>query len=392
MTLVRQGDSIGDVTPIELFYDLVYVFAVTQLAALVDSATGFDIVVRTAVLLAMVWQVWIYTTWFTNYLDPNRPSIRLSLVLLMLASLVLAAGIPRAFGTWGMAVAVGYVVMQLGRSVFAAIGLRGHELQLVFLRILPWTVAAAVPMLLGGYWHGHVREALWALAVAIELGGAAIGFATPWFGRSETSEWTIDGSHFAERCQAFVLIALGESIIVSGERLAEIEHLHASEVAAFAMAFLASVALWWIYFDRAAADSARKIAESDDPGRLARDAFHWVHPIILAGIIVDAAATHEVLADPLRHGSMKAAWLMVSGSALFLGGHAIFKAVVWRQASWQRIVAVVALLGILPIAPHVSSLAFAAPVLAIVLAVIVADRVQHNAMDAAASTPRQTQA
>src|SRR4051812_39639016 len=124
MAVVREGETIGDVTPIELFFDLVYVFAVTQLAELVRSADGPDGVIRTAVLLGMVWQVWIYTTWLTNYLDPNHQAIRVLLVLLMLASLVLAAEIPKAFGTAGLLVAIVYVLMQLGRSIYATTVLR----------------------------------------------------------------------------------------------------------------------------------------------------------------------------------------------------------------------------------------------------------------------------
>ena len=371
---MREGESIGDVTPIELFFDLVYVFAVTQLAELARDAHGVDGVVRTAVLLAMVWQIWIYTAWLTNYLDPNHHAIRLLLVLLMLASLVLAAEIPHAFDRAGLLVAILYVVMQLGRSLFAAAELRGHELRVIFLRLAVWTAAGAVPMIAGGLVHGHVREVLWAIAIGIELTGAWVGFAAPGLGRSQTTEWTIDGAHFAERCQAFVLIALGESIVVSGTTLSGLEHVHPSEVVAFGMAFGAAVALWWVYFDRAAEDSARVIAESDDPGRLGRSAFHWVHPLIVGGVIVTAAATHEVLDHPLAHGSMKAAWLMIGGTALFLGGHAVFKAVIWRRASWPRIVAVPVLLLLLVVAPHVTSIVLAIPVLMVVLAVIAADR------------------
>ena len=222
--VLRAGD--GRVTQIELFFDLVYVFAVTQLAHLLVTHTTVDGAVRTAVLLAMVWQVWVYTTWMTNYLDPDTQPVRLGLIALMLASLVLAAAIPEAFGSRGWLVASMYVAMQVGRSLIVAVGLHGHRLEFVFWRAGAWCLLGAVPMLIGAAVHGHAREALWALAVAIEIGGAAIGFPTPGIGRSATSEWTIDGRHFAERCQAFVLIALGESLVVSGGRLTELLHAH----------------------------------------------------------------------------------------------------------------------------------------------------------------------
>lgn len=380
--VLRDGN--GRVTQIELFFDLVYVFAVTQLAHLLVSHPTVDGAVRTAVLLAMVWQVWVYTTWMTNYLDPDTQPVRLGLIALMLASLVLAAAIPDAFESRGWLIAVVYVAMQVGRSLIVALGLRGHRLEFVFWRAGAWTVLGAVPVLIGAAVHGHAREALWALGVAIELGGAAFGFPTPGIGRSATQEWTIDGRHFAERCQAFVLIALGESIVVSGGRLSQLlrEHVETSRLAAFGAAFLAAVALWWVYFDRSAADSARAIARSDDPGRLGRNAFHWVHPIIVAGIIVSAAADEVVLAHPTARGVMSTAWLVVGGVALFLAGHAVFKAVVWRVVSWPRVIAVVVLAALLVLAPHVTAIVLGLATLTVVIAVAVADRVQHGALGA----------
>jgi low temperature requirement protein LtrA len=386
--VLRAGD--GRVTQIELFFDLVYVFAVTQLAHLLVTHTTVDSAVRTAVLLAMVWQVWIYTTWMTNYLNPDTQPMRLGLIALMLASLVLAAAIPEAFSSRGWLVAAMYVAMQVGRSLIVATGLHGHRLEYVFWRAGAWCVLGAVPMLIGAAVHGHGREALWALAVAIEIGGAAIGFPTPGIGRSATREWTIDGRHFAERCQAFVLIALGESLVVSGGRLTELLHAHldTNRIIAFGAAFFAAVALWWVYFDRSAADSAEEIARSDDPGRLGRNAFHWVHPIIVAGIIVSAAADEVVLAHPTDRGVMSTAWLVLGGVALFLAGHAIFKAIVWRLVSWPRVIAVVVLAGLLAVAPHVTAIVLGMATLAVVIAVAVADRVQHGALaaDSAAAT------
>lgn len=148
-----------------------------------------------------------------------QTAVRLALVVLMLASLVLAAEMPHAFDTGGWLIAVVYVLTQVGRGAFIIWALRGEQLQKTFWRATAWSVLAAVPMLAGAAVPGHGRELLWAAAVAIELVGAAIGFQTAGLGRSHTSDWTIDGRHFAERCQAFVPIAIGESIIVIGGRL-----------------------------------------------------------------------------------------------------------------------------------------------------------------------------
>jgi low temperature requirement protein LtrA len=377
-TALRQGDGADRVTNIELFFDLVYVFAVTQLSHLLVDHHTADGAVQTAVLLAMVWQIWVYTTWAVNYLDPNRTPARAMLVALMLGSLVLAAGLPDAFHDRGTLVAATYVAMQAGRAVFVIWALRGERLQIVFVRILPWTATSSAVMLLGAVEHGHVRELLWASSIAIDLIGAALGFYVPGLGRSATTEWTISGSHFAERCQAFVLIALGESIIVIGGLL----HVHdpsTRNILAFGTAFAGAVGLWWVYFDRAAEDSARVIDSSADPGRLARNAFHWIHPLIVGGIIVAAAADEVVLEDPAARGETATAWLVLGGTALFLGGHALFKAVVWRRISWPRVIGVAVLAGLGLLAPHVSALALTVSALEIVLAVAIADRVLHPA-------------
>jgi low temperature requirement protein LtrA len=373
---LRSTDGAGEVTNIELFFDLVYVFAVTQLALFLNDHHNQGGAAQTAVLLAMVWQIWVYTTWAVNYLDPDRVPARAMLVMLMLGSLVLAASIPYAFTDRGLVVASTYVAMQAGRALFVIAALRGERLQLVFVRILPWTTVSSVVMLAGTAVDGNARAAVWAASVAIDLVGAAFGFYVPGLGRSETTDWTISGSHFAERCQAFVLIALGESIIVIGRTLSA-PHPDSHDIAAFVTAFAGAVGLWWIYFDRAAEDSAREIEKSADPGRLARNAFHWIHPVIIGGIIVEAAAGERLFEDPAERGDATFGWLLLGGVALFLAGHAMFKAVVWRRPSWPRLggVVVLGLLGILT--PHVARLTLAICSVAVILGVAIIDRMIH---------------
>ena len=362
------------VSTIELFFDLVYVFAITQLArTLVDHLTVLG-AVQTAVLLAMVWQVWVYTTWTSNYLDTSRDSFRVMLLLLMLASLVLSGGLTEAFGARSLLVASAYLAMQVGRGTFMIVALRGTALRRTFLRIVPWTAATSVLVLVGATLDPGWRLGFWAAAIAIDHVSSAAGFPVPGLGRSTTREWTIDGSHFAERCQAFVLIALGEAVVVVGGRMAVVDAASAAQMAAFGVAFATSVGLWWVYFDRAAEDSARVIASSTDPGRLARDAFHWVHPLIVGGIIVASAADELLLGGPTAASSAEVGWLVLGGIALFLAGHAAFKAVVWRLVSWPRVVGAAVCLALLPLAPHVTVLALAAVALVVVVAVAVADR------------------
>ncbi len=216
----------------------------------------------------------------------------------MLASLIMSATLPEAFGDRGLFFAGAYVAMQVGRSVFAVAALRPEpQLRRNFQRILAWSVASGVLWLTGGLVPGTAREALWLLAVVVDYTAPASGFFTPGLGRSRTTDWTITGTHLAERFQLFLIIALGESILVTGATFGGLR-FSAAVVAAFAVAFVDSVALWWVYFDRAAEDSSEAIGLAGDPGRLGRSAYTYFHVPMVAGIIVTAVADELTIAHP----------------------------------------------------------------------------------------------
>jgi low temperature requirement protein LtrA len=370
---MRERAGSQRVTNVELFFDLVYVFAVTQLSHYLLAHPTPGGALQAVLLLAMVWLLWVYTTWVTNWLDPERIAVRLLLLALMLASLVLSAALPGAFGARGLAVGIAYAAMQIGRSVFTVLALRDRPLQRNFQRILSWCLVSGALAVLGGVVAGHARAACWLAAVAVDLLGGVVGFYTPGLGRSTTQDWTIEGGHFAERCQAFILIALGESIVVIGATLSGLAQVSLGAVGAFVTAFIGSAGLWWLYFDRSAEEGARVIASSADPGRLGRSAYHFVHPVMVAGIIVTAAADELVLSNPDAVASARTSWMVLGGTGLFIAGHAAFKAIIWRRVSWPRIaaLAIIALLGLL--APHVSALALSVCSAALVVVLVLAD-------------------
>jgi low temperature requirement protein LtrA len=378
-TLLRDRSAEQRVTNIELFFDLVYVFAVTQLSHHLLGNPTVGGALQTVLLLAMVWLVWSYTTWVTNWLDPDRMAVRLLLVALMLVSLAMSASLPRAFTDLGLWVGGSYAAMQIGRSVFMVVVLRGDRLRANFERILVWCLVSGALAVGGGFAHGHLRELLWLLAAAVDFTGGLVGFATPRLGRSRTSDWTIEGGHFAERCQAFILIALGESIVIIGTVLSGQKGVTVTNVTAFVVAFIGSVAMWWLYFDRSASAAAEIIEKSDDPGRLGRSAYHLVHPIMVAGIIVGAAADEKVLSHPDAVATTATAWMILGGPALFLAGLAAFKLVVWRYVPPGRVAGIVllALLGLA--ATSIPELALATCAAAVVVAVAVADYIPRLA-------------
>src|SRR5215208_3646224 len=212
------------VTPLELFFDLVYVFAVTQLSHRLLEHLSLRGVLETLMLFLVVWGVWVYTAWFTNWLHPDRLPVRLVLVAVMLASLLMSVAIPEAFGKRGLMFALAYVAIQVGRTAFTFIALRkslgtSHPLSRTFQRILTWFVGSGVVWIIGGLLGGEARYAVWLLALAVDYSGPVVGYYIPGLGRSRAGEWAIEGGHFAERCLLFVIIALGESILVTGHHL-----------------------------------------------------------------------------------------------------------------------------------------------------------------------------
>jgi low temperature requirement protein LtrA len=379
--LLRERAGAARVTNVELFFDLVYVFAVTQLSHHLLSRLTPVGALQTGLLLAMVWLAWAYTAWVTNWLDPERLPVRLLLLTLALVSLAMSAALPTAFGRFGLVVGGAYAVMQIGRSIFTVVVLRGQPLEANFQRILAWCVVSGTLAVAGGVVTGPARGWLWLAAVGVDTLGGVVGFYTPGLGRSVTTEWTIEGGHLAERCQAFILIALGESVVIIGVTLSGLLETTVTwaEVGAFVTAVVGSVGLWWVYFDRSAAQAAAVIAASADPGRMGRTAYHLIHPFMVAGIIAVAAGDEVGLSRPGATGVASTAWLFLGGTALFIAGHAAFKFAVWRIISWQR-VAAVAVLGLLGLAAgSLPALALGLCAAAVVIGVATADHWSHPA-------------
>jgi low temperature requirement protein LtrA len=345
------------VTALELFFDLVFVFAVTQLShRLLDHPTVGG-ALGTLLLLVAVWRAWVDTTWVTNWFDPERAPVRLLLVALMLVSLLMSVAIPEAFAEGGLMFALAYATIQAGRTTFVVLTLeRSSALGRNFQRILAWFAMPAVLWIIGGVLEGEARYALWVIALVLEYAGPVAGFWTPGLGRSTTADWSVEGGHFAERCRLFVILALGESILVTGTTFGEVEP-SAATVSAFVVAFLGSVALWWLYFARSAEAARRTFSSSADPGRVARSAYTYFHLPMVAGIIAVAAADELTVAHPGDRGTGALVALSFGGTALFLAGHALFKWAVFGVISRPRLVAIAALLALTPVGFLVPALA-----------------------------------
>jgi len=371
-SLLRSRDSHARVTNVELFFDLVFVFAVTQLSHTLLEHLNVAGALQTLFLLLAVWWVWMYTCWFTNWIDPDRPSVRMMMFALMLAGLALSASIPHAFEEQGLVFASAYAFMQVSRTLFLLRALHGrdHANFRNFQRILCWLLVSAVFWLMGGLAHGATRVSLWVIALGIECLGPIAYFFVPGLGRSSTQDWKIDGGHMAERCALFVIIALGESILVTGATAARLPAT-AGTLAAFVAAFLGSVAMWWIYFNIGAERNTRLIMSSSDSGRLGRSVYTYFHIPIVAGIVVCAVADELTIAHPGEHMEAGAAITLLGGPALYLLGNVFFKRASAKYYPLSHLVGLGLLLLLAPVAMFLTPLALGAATTAVLIVVAI---------------------
>jgi low temperature requirement protein LtrA len=336
------------VTYAELLFDLVFVFAVTQIShTLLGRFTPIG-ALQTTVLFLAVWWVWVYTSWITNWLNPETTPVRIMLFLLMLGGLVLSTSIPKAFESRGLWFATAYAAMQVGKTVFLWLSTPPSRSQarMNAIRITAWLSLSAVFWIAGGFSEGHGRLALWAVALAIEYISPAVRFWIPKYGASVMADWVVEGGHMAERCAGFIIIALGESIVVTGATFADLAWT-VETVGAFMSAFIGALAMWWIYFHRGAEAGSELISKSSEPGRLARLAYTYLHMPIVAGIILSAVADDLVLTHPADHSDSRTVLSAIGGPLLFLTGTILFKHTIrgWLQPSHGAGIAALAILA-----------------------------------------------
>jgi low temperature requirement protein LtrA len=362
-------------TNLELFFDLVYVFAVTQLSHLLGSHLGLSGAGQTALLLLVVWWAWVYTTWMTNWFDPDSPLVRMLLIAVMLASLAMAIAIPMAFGERALVFALGYTCLQVVRNSFVVWATEpGSQLHEAFVRISTWSVVVGALWIAGALAHDGARAAIWIVALVVDYAGPAAGYWVPRLGRTPAQEWDIEGSHFAERFQLFIIIALGESVVVTGSTAAA-EHIDVAKALAIATAFLITAALWWLYFDYVATIAQRRLATSENSGSLARDAYTYVHAVMVAGIIVAAVGEGILIDDPTGTPSAAQLATMAGGPALYLVGHLLFRLRMAGSVSGKRLAAAVAICAVGVAGTQLPALVTVAAILGVLICLIAAETV-----------------
>lgn len=356
--LLRKRDTeIAAVSYSELLFDLIYVFSVTQLSHYLLHHLSWAGLLEETILWFAVWMLWQHTIWVTNWFNPDARPIRILLFVIMLLGLVMAAAIPHAFSYRGVLFAVCYVVIQIGRTLYVNLVLgQHHDLSANFRRILGWFCISAVFWIAGACCQGSWRIALWVVAVLCDYISPMFGFALPFLGRSDSrTEWTIEGHHLVERCQLFVIIAFGETILMTGDSLGEVEAWSSHIVISAVVSFIGSLAMWWVYFDVSSEAGSRKIQNVSDPGWLGL-VYSIIHVILVGAIIICAVGDELIVAHPDKQTGYGSVFVLIMGPILYIVANSIYKMITCRILPLSHILSVVALLLMLPWPYHASLL------------------------------------
>ncbi|MEU8068606.1 MULTISPECIES: low temperature requirement protein A [unclassified Micromonospora] len=388
--LLRSASSPGRATFLELFFDLVFVFALTRVSErLINGVDGSALAVaaevgKTLLLFLVLWQVWTITTWVTSRYEPERAVIQAVVVGTMFGSLVLGVTLPRALEERALPFALAYVVVMVGRPLAIGVALRGHPRRLVPLRLAAWAGFSA-PLWIAGALLPGPRLALWVVALAVDHLGVLLGWPLPRIGASRTRKWLIIGEHLAERYQQIFLIALGESILVIGLTYSGKE-FSGEAAAAFAISFVITALLWRIYFYRAGHLLAEALRTAGAPGRLAESAAQ-THLFMVLGVLSAAVGYELVIAHP--YDPAPPSWLVfvAGGPALFLAARSRFEYEIFGRVSRSRLAGLLALVLLVPaLATLPAMLALGA--VAVVLALVAfadARRAWHHPPESSAS-------
>src|SRR5919202_1366067 len=368
----RRSDEVGQrASTLELFYDLVFVFAITQVSHLLLEHLTWAGAGQALIVLLAVWWSWNYTTWATNELDTETIPVRVLLLALMLVSLLMSVAIPGAFGEHALLFAASYVAIQVGRHsflTFAAAEPGTIERERAG-RILTWFVAAGVLWIAGALVDGPVRTALWLAALALDYGAPLVLFWVPGRPRLEGATWDVGTEHFAERFGLFIILALGESIVLTGATTSESD-LTLARIIAFVMAFLASAAIWWLYFTSVARLGEHYLAVSEDRTTLARDGYTFLHVVFAAGTILAAVGDELVIAHPTEVLPPSEVAAVAAGPAVFLFAHALFGYRLTGTLSKRKLFGTLACIVVGFVGLYLPALVVAGLLIAVLVAVI----------------------
>ncbi|MDQ6657133.1 MAG: low temperature requirement protein A [Actinomycetota bacterium] len=341
----------------ELFFDLVFVFAITQVSALLlGNHTGLGLL-RAAVVFVPIYWAWVGSSIQANLRNTEQLTIRFALFAVALAGLLMALGVPQAYGDRGVLFGAAYFG---GRIVLALVATGGRHFA-----ASPFTVAVSVSgplLLIGGFLPSAARTAVWAVAALIDL-------STPTVLKRRLAALRFDAGHLSERFGTFVLIAIGETVVAIGAPVAASDQLSAAVLLAVAVAFAIAVGLWWVYFHFAADAIRFALQTAKVQVTVSRHVLSYAHLFFIGAIIAVAVGMHEAIARPSEPLAWSVAALLYGGSALYLATFGYSRWMMFHLVSKTRLTAAAMVLILLPVAPRLPAL-LALTVLAVALAAL----------------------
>jgi low temperature requirement protein LtrA len=359
-----------EVTPLELFFDLVFVFALTQVTGFMSDDPTWAGVGRGLLILAALWWTWGAYAWLTNEIDPDEGSARLAMFAAMAAMFVAALAVPHAFGSDAVLFGLSYFAVRVLHIVLFAEASPHVGVRQAAFRLARTAIPGPALLVVAGFADGWAEIALWLAALAIDYLGPYV------FG---VRGFVVSAEHFAERYGLIVIIALGESIVAIGIGAAGIE-LGPTVVIAAILGVVLACALWWAYFDVVAVVVRRKLMEvhGHERARMARDVFSYLHLPMFAGIVLVALGLKKVLAhvgDPLETVPAVA---LCGGVALYLLSHDAMRYRSVRSVNSRRILAAAAAAALVPAATRVDAVVAVALVASVCVALIGYETLRHR--------------
>lgn len=368
---IRQVEPGQQVTPLELFFDLVFVFAITQVTGfLADNSTWLGLL-RGLMLLGALWWAWAAFAWLTNTLNPEEGAVRLAVFGSIGAMLIVSLATPNAFGAEGVVFGIAYFIVRALHLVLYAIASRDDpELLRAVIRIVPSATLGPALLLVAGFLAGVPQLALWAVALAVDYLGALIG---------RGQGWRVSPEHFVERHGLVVIIALGESIVAIGVGAAGLP-LDAGRIVAALLGMAVIAALWWSYFDWLIYVTLARLAEATGVERatLARDLYSYLHMPMVAGVVLFALGLKTTLADVESPLPTIPALGLCGGLALYFLAHVAARLRLGGGLGRGRPIATVVLAGLLPVAVQVPAVAALGLVAAACAGLIVYEALRHR--------------
>lgn len=366
--VMREGER---VMPLELFFDLVFVLALTQCTAFMAQKPSWTGVAQALLILGVLWWSWVGYAWLTSVVNPEEGAVRIVIFAAMAAFLVVALCIPEAFDDLGLLFAAAYAVVRYSQlALFWIASSDDDDLRHSVVGLAASSTVGVALLILAAFTDGALQGALWLLAIVLDMGG-------PYFFGSEG--WKIRPGHFAERHALIIIIALGESIVAIG--VGSDVGVDAGVVAAAVLGTGVAAALWWMYFDIVALVAERRLqdaAPGKEQNEIARDSFSYLHFPMVAGIVLVALGMKKTLGhveDPLK---VVPAFAMLAGTSVYLVAHVAFR---WRNVhrfSSHRLLVAIALAAVIPLALEIPALATLAILLAALIALIVYEYVHFR--------------